>query len=171
MLGSKARCTVPPRPALPRRLLPLGNPPRDSRPAGVVSKQINVIPMLKLVLFFALVLPAAAVEPVKATSMRWVHIGVAVNASGSAFDAWSSWKRPEASPFLSESSGPYQGTFHRRGAVIKGAAFAGVAAATELIAWKIPKTRRAMALLNGILGGGYFAAGGRNLQARGAALR
>jgi hypothetical protein len=109
------------------------------------------------------ILPAARSSDALVTrgaepSWMWVHAGVAMQVAGSAADWATSWKQPEANPWLAEPGGAYQGTFYHAGTVRKAGLSAGLAAASYVLAWKWPKARRYIGIFNMSIGAGYGAA-------------
>ena len=103
---------------------------------------------MKLLMLFCFGMLAYATD----TDWKWVHAGVAAQLAGNTADFATSWKQPEATKWLQETSGPYQGRFYRRGAAGKIAVSGCVTAVSYLVAWKWPKSRKYVGILNLSLG-------------------
>ena len=135
---------------------------------------LSLLPWLAATALFILIMApflhaetnVTTTPPPDPPSMIFTHIGVIAHAAGTAADAYSNWKFQEANPLLRERSGPYAGTFHKRGVLVKAGLFTGIAVTTELIAWKVPKLRRAMGIINGTLGATYTGIAIRNVVAQ-----
>jgi hypothetical protein len=114
--------------------------------------------MRTLILLLALSLPALAADD----SLLWVHAGVATQIGGNFADIATSWKQPEATAWLTTQSGPYAGRFYRTGIERKLGLSAGITAVSYAIAWKWPRTRKWVGLLNMVEGGTWGAVAASN---------
>ena len=109
--------------------------------------------MRTLILLILISLPALASDD----SLLWVHAGVAVQIGGNFADIATSWQQPEATRWLATN-----GRFERNGVTAKLGLSAGIALASYAIAWKWPKTRKWVGLLNMVEGGTWGAVAASN---------
>jgi hypothetical protein len=113
------------------------------------------VKLLASILLFAAACSAqtAGTIPSSNPSWNWINAGVAVQTLGNSLDWATSWKQPEANSFLAQAGGPYAGDLYRTGTPRKFGIGAGVTAASYLVGWKWPRTRKAVGILNLVLGG------------------
>ncbi len=106
---------------------------------------------IALVVWLVFATAARCQEPPN-PSMWPVHFGVTLQIAGNTFDGLTSWKQAEQTRWLADQSGMYQGHFYRSGAAKKALLSSIIVAASYPIALRWPKTRKYVALVNGVLG-------------------
>ncbi len=95
---------------------------------------------------------------VKPNESKW-WISAAVLAAASAFDAGSSWGKPEMNPLLRSADGRFGG----RGFAIKMSITGGIAVMQHLVLKRQPRTDKAFIVANSAMAGAFTAAAVRNL--------
>ena len=109
--------------------------------------------MRTIILIFILSFSALASDD----SWLWVHAGVATQIGGNFADIATSWQQPEATLWLATN-----GRFERHGVACKLGISAGITAASYLIAWRWPRSRKCVGIINLFEGGTWGAVAASN---------